>query len=205
MLAEQGLDRLILERLGMQQRDLQLDRYHALLERIRNPRGQVEVALVGKYISLGDAYKSVNEALAHGGFALEHKVRIRRVSSEELRRGNVAERLGGVHGIVVPGGFGDRGIEGKIEAIRWARQENVPFLGLCLGMQCAVIEFARNVAGLEGAHSLEFDEDAAHPVIALMADQEGLEKGGTMRLGGVPLPRQGGHAFACALRRRGHQ
>ena len=183
MLAEQGLDTLILDRLGLPRTDLQLDRYHALLERIRNPRGQVEVALVGKYIELGDAYKSVNEALAHGGFAYEHKVRIRRVGSEGLKPSNVAERLGGVHGVVVPGGFGPRGIEGKIEAVRWARENNVPFLGLCLGMQCAVIEFARNVADLAGAHSSEFEEDAAHPVIDLMADQEGLEKGGTMRLG----------------------
>ncbi len=190
MLAEQGLDRLIVERLGLKAGDLHLDRYHELLESIRNPRGQVEVALVGKYIELDDAYKSVYESLAHGGFACEHKVRVRRVGSEDLKASNVAERLGGVHGIVVPGGFGKRGIDGKIEAIRWARENGVPFLGLCLGMQCAVIEFARNVAGLEGANSSEFDPDTPHPVIDLMADQEGLDKGGTMRLG----------AYRCLLR-----
>ncbi|MGE0191881.1 MAG: CTP synthase, partial [Planctomycetota bacterium] len=184
MLAEQRLDRLIVDRLSLPAGELELERYHELLERIRNPRGQVEVALVGKYIELGDAYKSVNESLAHGGFACEHKVRIRRVGSEDLKPGNIAERLGGVHGVVVPGGFGKRGIEGKIAAIRWARENNVPFLGLCLGMQCAVIEFARNVAGLEGADSAEFNPDSPHPVIDLMPDQEGLEKGGTMRLGG---------------------
>ncbi|MCA9314543.1 MAG: CTP synthase [Planctomycetes bacterium] len=190
MLAEQRLDRLIVDRLSLPSGELKLERYHELLERIRNPRGQVEVALVGKYIELGDAYKSVNESLAHGGFACEHKVRIRRVGSEDLKAGNIAERLGGVHGVVVPGGFGKRGIEGKIAAIRWARENNVPFLGLCLGMQCAVIEFSRNVAHLEGADSAEFNPDSPHPVIDLMPDQEGLEKGGTMRLG----------AYRCLLR-----
>jgi CTP synthase len=148
------------------------------------------VALVGKYVELTDAYKSVYEAIAHGGFASEAKVRVRRVLSENVTAANVQELLGDVHGIVVPGGFGERGVEGKIEAIRWARERGVPFLGLCLGMQCAVIEYARNVLGLEGAHSTEFDPDTPHPVIDLMPDQEGLEKGGTMRLG----------AYRCALR-----
>ncbi len=190
MLIEQGLDRVILDRLGLSVNDLQLDKYHALLERIRNPKAQVEIALVGKYIELGDAYKSVNEALYHGGFHAEAKVRIRRVSSEKLNAETVDELLGGVHGVVVPGGFGKRGIEGKIEAVRWCRENKVPFLGLCLGMQRAVIEYSRNVMGWEDANSTEFNQDTAHPVIDLMPDQQGLEKGGTMRLG----------AYRCALR-----
>jgi CTP synthase len=190
MLAEQGLDRILMERLGLPDTDLRVDRYHQLLERIRNPRRHVEVALVGKYVELTDAYKSVYEAIAHGGFANEAKVRVRRVLSENVTAANVQELLGDVHGIVVPGGFGERGVEGKIEAIRWARESGVPFLGLCLGMQCAVIEYSRNVLGLEGAHSTEFDPDTPHPVIDLMPDQQGLEKGGTMRLG----------AYRCALR-----
>ncbi len=190
MLAEQGLDRLALDRLELPHGDLKLDRYHALLERIRNPKAQVEVALVGKYIELGDAYKSVNESLAHGGFHAQAKVRIRRVDSASLTPENIGEALGGVSGVVVPGGFGKRGIEGKILAVRWARENGVPFLGLCLGMQCAVIEYARNVAGMDGAHSTEFDPETPYPVIDLMADQQGLEKGGTMRLG----------AYRCALR-----
>ena len=190
MLAEQGLDRIVLDRLGLPVTQARLDDYNVLLETIRNPRGQVEVALVGKYISLTDAYKSVYEALSHGGFAAQTKVRVRRVQSEDVRPENVDSLLSGVHGLVVPGGFGSRGIEGKIEAIRWAREREVPFLGLCLGMQCATIEVARHLTGLENAHSTEFDPDTPHPVIDLMPDQAGLEKGGTMRLG----------TYRCALR-----
>jgi CTP synthase len=190
MLAQEGLDGIILDRLGLPRTDLRLDRYYALLERIRNPRRQVEVVLVGKYVELTDAYKSVYEAVAHAGFAAEAKVRVRRVLSENVTPENVAEMIGGAHGIVVPGGFGKRGVDGKLVAIRWAREHGIPFLGLCLGMQCAVIEFARNVLGLVGAHSTEFDPDTPHPVIDLMPDQKGLEKGGTMRLG----------AYRCALR-----
>jgi CTP synthase len=190
MLAEQGLDRIILDRLGLAQTDLHLERYFELLDRIRHPRRQVEVALVGKYIELNDAYKSVYEAIAHGGFASEAKMRVRKVLSENVTAANVDEVLGGVHGIVVPGGFGGRGIEGKIEAIRWARERGIPFLGLCLGMQLATIEFARNVAGMTGANSTEFDEQTPFPVIDLMPEQHGVEKGGTMRLG----------AYRCVLR-----
>jgi CTP synthase len=190
MLAEQGLDRILLDRLGLASTLLKLDDYHRLLETIRNPRAQVEVALVGKYVQLGDAYKSVYEALSHGGFAASAKVRVRRVQAEDVTKENADSLLSGAHGLVVPGGFGNRGIEGKIEAIRWAREREVPFLGLCLGMQCATIEVARHLAGLETAHSTEFDPDTPHPVIDLMPDQKGLEKGGTMRLG----------AYRCALR-----
>ena len=190
MLEQQGLDRLLLDRLGLASTQIKLDDYLSLLDRIRNPLGQVEVALVGKYIQLTDAYKSVYESLTHGGFSAQVKVRVRRVQAEDVRPDNVNDLLSGVHGLVVPGGFGTRGIEGKIEAIRWARESKVPFFGLCLGMQCATIEIARHLAGLENAHSTEFDPDTPHPVIDLMADQQGLEKGGTMRLG----------AYRCVLR-----
>ncbi len=190
MLAEQRLDRILVDRLHLPDTNLELGRYHQLLERIHNPRRQVEVALVGKYVELTDAYKSVYEAIAHGGFAAETKVRVRRVQSEEVTPARVGELLGGVHGVVVPGGFGDRGIQGMIETTRWARENGTPFLGLCLGMQCATIEFARNVLGLAGAHSTEFDPDTPYPVIDLMPEQQGLQKGGTMRLG----------AYRCALR-----
>jgi CTP synthase len=190
MLAEQGLDRLVLQRLGLAVTDLKVERYHALLQRIRNPRRQVEIALVGKYIELTDAYKSVYEAIAHGGFAAEAKVRVRRILSENVTAQNVDELLGGVHGIIVPGGFGGRGIEGKVETVRYARERGIPFLGLCLGMQVMVIEFARHVAGLTGANSTEFDPQTPFPVIDLMPDQLGRDLGGTMRLG----------AYRCALR-----
>jgi len=189
MLAEQGLHRTLTDALQLPGADLEIDSYYELLERIRNPEGQVEVALVGKYIELTDAYKSVYESIAHGGFSARRKVRVRRIGSEDLTAENVDEKLRGVHGIVVPGGFGTRGVEGKIHAARWARENGIPYLGLCLGMQVAVIEFARHVAKLEGANSTEFDEHASHPVIDLMPDQRGLEKGGTMRLG----------AYRCAL------
>jgi CTP synthase len=190
MLLDQEFDQLLLARLGLVSKGLALEGYHRLLEVIRQPRGQVELALVGKYIALTDAYKSVYEALSHGGFAAQVKVRVRRVSAQDVSRERADELLSGVHGIVVPGGFDSRGIEGKIEAIRWAREHGVPFFGLCLGMQCATIEVARNLAGLAAANSTEFDPDTPHPVIDLMADQKGLEKGGTMRLG----------SYRCALR-----
>ena len=190
MLAEQSLDKIILDRLGLPQTDLDISSYYELLARIREPKKQVEVALVGKYMELTDAYKSVYESLAHAGFAAEAKVRVRRVHSDDVTPSRIDELLGGVHGVVIPGGFGERGIEGKIDTIRWAREKGIPFLGLCLGMQCATIEFARNVVGLKGAHSTEFDADTPHPVIDLMTDQKGLQKGGTMRLG----------AYRCALR-----
>ena len=190
MLAEQNLHGMLTDTLGLPQRELELTRYHELLERIRNPLGQITVALVGKYIELTDAYKSVYESMAHGGFHARHKVRVRRISAESLTAENADEKLRGVHGVCIPGGFGYRGIEGKIHAAKWARENGIPFLGLCLGLQCAVIEFSRNVAGLEGANSTEFDEHTVHPVIDLMHDQQGVVKGGTMRLG----------AYRCALR-----
>ncbi|MFA9376771.1 MAG: CTP synthase [Lachnotalea sp.] len=153
----------------------------------KNPTHEVTVALVGKYIQLHDAYISVVEALKHGGVANSSTVNIKWIDSELVTSENVAELLGDVSGILVPGGFGDRGIDGKIAAIKYARENKVPFLGLCLGMQLAIVEFARNVVGYNDAHSVELHADTTHPVIHLMPDQDGVEDiGGTLRLGSYP-------------------
>ena len=158
-----------------------------MVGKLRHPVTEVTVALVGKYIQLHDAYISVVEALKHGGIANRAVVHIRWVDSEILTAENADEILGGVSGILVPGGFGDRGIDGKITAIQYAREHRIPFLGLCLGMQLAIVEYARHVAGLETAHSIELDPNTPYPVIALMPDQNGVEDiGGTLRLGSFP-------------------
>ncbi|MCA1809375.1 MAG: CTP synthase, partial [Lentisphaerae bacterium] len=188
-LAEQGLDVYVLEMLQLHVRPLELDDWQHMLQVYLHPvQGEVEIAVVGKYISLRDAYKSIYEALCHGGLACQARVKVRMIESEELTdEAETARRLAGVHGVLVPGGFGDRGIAGKIAAIRYAREQAVPFFGICLGMQCAVIEFSRNVGGLAEADSAEFDERTPHPVIDLMADQrDQTDKGGTMRLGSFP-------------------
>mgnify|MGYP003704031089 FL=1 len=165
-----------------------LSEWNALVDRIDAASEPVEIAMVGKYVNLRDAYLSVIEALHHGGFAVGADVRIRWVSSDDLEDPETADRtLAGVHGIVVPGGFGWRGIEGKVQAARFARERGVPYLGLCLGLQCAVIEFARNVAGLAGANSSEFDPATAHAVIDLLPEQKDVtDLGGSMRLGAQP-------------------
>jgi len=158
-----------------------------LVRRIQSITGSVEIAIVGKYVALHDAYLSIVEALGHAGIDAEREVKIRWVSAEDVTPDNVDELLAGVHGVLVPGGFGDRGIEGKITAIRWAREKRVPFFGICLGMQMAVIEFARNVMGLAGANSSEIDPSTPHPVIDLLPEQKDIEDlGGTMRLGLYP-------------------
>ena len=158
-----------------------------MVDSLRNPNKEVEIALVGKYISLHDAYISVVEALKHGGIAERATVNIKWVDSELLNEENVAQILGDVQGILVPGGFGDRGIDGKILACRYAREHKVPFLGLCLGMQLAIVEFARHICGFRDAHSIELDPHTTHPVIALRPDQNGVEDiGGTLRLGSCP-------------------
>ncbi|HEV8113823.1 MAG TPA: CTP synthase [Planctomycetota bacterium] len=179
-----GLDRLIAERLSLPvDVETRLDDWKSMLEGIRGVRDTVEIALVGKYIELHDAYKSIYEAFSHAGIANKCKVVVRKVRAEDVLASGT-RLLDGVSGVLVPGGFGDRGIEGKIAAIRYAREKNIPFFGICLGMQCAVIEFARDVLHLEGAHTTEHSQHTAHPVICLMADQENVhEKGGTMRLG----------------------
>jgi CTP synthase len=182
----------VIRRLGLAFRDVEWKSWDELLRRVHRPAHHVEVALVGKYIDLPDAYLSVTEALRAGGFAQDAKVQIRWVASDTCETREGAHRaLHGVDAICVPGGFGVRGIEGKLGALRWARENAVPTLGLCLGLQCMVIEYARTVVGLDGASSSEFDPGTKHPVIATMAEQEHIvdgdgDLGGTMRLGSYP-------------------
>ncbi|MFF2633853.1 CTP synthase [Microbacterium sp. NPDC058021] len=192
MLNEQGLDEYIVRSLGLSQAaDVDWTRWNTVLQAVHNPKHEVTIGLVGKYIDLPDAYLSVTEALKAGGFGQETKVQITWIPSDlcETPEG-AAKALAGVDGIVVPGGFGIRGIEGKLGALRFAREQGIPTLGICLGLQCMVIEYARNVAGLEGASSSEFDPDTEFPVIATMAEQvdilAGGDLGGTMRLGLYP-------------------
>ena len=189
LLQEEGLDRIVLEKLGLEDRPCDMTEWKGMVDRILSAEKQVDIALVGKYVELHDAYLSVAEALSHAGFAFGTKIKIHWVNSEELEDhlDTLDEVFAGVGGIIVPGGFGSRGIEGKIASIRWAREHKVPFLGLCLGMQCAVIEFARHVCGMTDANSSEIAPDCQYPVIDLMPDQEDItDKGGTMRLGLYP-------------------
>jgi CTP synthase len=186
---EAGLGSLLVREMGLEEvaQPPDLDSWFELVELIKRPKPTIDIALVGKYIELPDAYLSVTESLKHAGWAHAVDVRIRWVDSELLTRENVEETLTGVGGIVVPGGFGHRGIEGKVLAARFARERRVPYLGLCLGLQCAVIEFARDVLGTDDANSTEFDMFTEHPVIDFMPDQRTMqEKGGTMRLGLYP-------------------
>lgn len=187
LLEDFGLGRLIAQRLGLPEHMPDLSLWQALVEKAGQPKPAVEIALVGKYVALHDAYLSVCEALQHAGLHHGVDVHIRWVQAEEVEKQGPAVLLQGVRGIVVPGGFGHRGVEGKIASARYARENRVPYLGLCLGMQCATIEFARNVLGLADANSTEFDPRTPAPVIDLMADQRDVvEKGGTMRLGAYP-------------------
>lgn len=164
-----------------------LSAWETMVDNLKHPKNDVTVALVGKYIQLHDAYISVVESLKHGAVAHNSSINIKWIDSETLTDANVEDLLSGVSGILVPGGFGDRGIEGKIAAIRYARENKIPFLGLCLGMQLAMVEFARNVIGFSDAHSIEFDPGTSHPVIHLMPEQDGIEDiGGTLRLGSYP-------------------
>ena len=186
-LMENGLDELIVRKLGLKAGEAKLDHWRELLQRLRNPKCEVSIAVVGKYAEHRDAYKSIYEALSHGGLAHSASVRIQRVHSEAVERKGVEHLLIGVDGILVPGGFGERGIEGKIQAIQYARTQGIPFFGICLGMQCAVTEFARHVCGLERANSTEFDPATPHPVICLLDEQKKItDKGGTMRRGAYP-------------------
>ena len=183
----QGLDKLIVERLGLDAGPLELGPWPDILQTIRNPASEVTVGVVGKYSELQDAYKSIYEALDHGGIAQKCRVNVKRILSEHVERSGPEAALSEVHGILVPGGFGLRGVEGKIRAAQYAREHRVPYLGLCLGMQCAVIEFARNVCGLAGADTTENNPGCAHPVICLMEEQKNItQMGATMRLGGWP-------------------
>ena len=186
MLEEEGLADVVCRRLGLNCPAPDLEGWRTMVERAKNATQQLEIALVGKYVALHDAYISVVEALTHGGIENGVQVDVRWVDSEDINDSNAAELLAGCAGIIVPGGFGNRGIEGMISAVCWARENQVPYLGICLGMQMAVVEFARHVAGLADAHSSELAA-TAHPVIDLMPDQQGItDKGGTMRLGAYP-------------------
>jgi CTP synthase len=187
MLHDEGLDNLVCEKLHLGCKDIDNSEWIDMVKKIKNLKNNVKIALVGKYVELHDAYISVVEALSHGGYANDANVEIKWVNAESIETGDVNAILEGVDGILVPGGFGDRGIEGKISAIKWARENKKPFLGICLGMQCAVIEYARNVLGYEGANSSEINPKTKYPVIDLMPDQKDIENlGGTMRLGKYP-------------------
>ena len=187
MLQEQGLDEYVVNHLKLDVPQPDMTEWKALVNRVKSLKRKTEIAIVGKYVALHDAYLSIVESLAHAGIDADSEVKIRWVDAEELTDDNAAEMLGGVNGILVPGGFGDRGIEGKVAAIRYARESRVPFFGICLGMQVAVIEYARNVAGLSGANSSEINPTTPYPVIDLLPEQKDIEEmGGTMRLGLYP-------------------
>ena len=199
MLEREGLADVVVRRLGLICHMPDLTEWADMVHRAKNPSGAVEIALVGKYVALHDAYLSVAEALTHAGIANGVRVDVRWVDSETVTEENAAGLLAGCAGVLVPGGFGSRGVEGKISAIRYARENKIPFLGICLGMQMAVVELARNKAGLAGAHSSELDPRTPYPVIDLMPDQAQVtEKGGTMRLGSCPcVLAEGSRALAA--------
>ncbi|MFZ5943963.1 MAG: CTP synthase [Bacillota bacterium] len=187
VLEKEGLDDIVIERLGLKCNGTDLTEWKTIVNKIKNPTGKVNIALVGKYVELRDAYMSVAESLIHAGISHNTKVNIQWIYSGDVNDENVDMLLKNAHGILVPGGFGDRGVEGKISAIRYAREKKIPFLGICLGMQLAVIEFARNVLGYQDAHSTEFNPETQYPVIDILPEQKEIEdKGGTMRLGKYP-------------------
>lgn len=184
---EEGLANIVVDRLNLDVDKPKLDNWKQLVEKMKNLEIDTEIAIVGKYIELQDAYISIVESLKHAGIVNNAEINIRWIYAEDLEGEDAAEYLSGVDGILVPGGFGDRGIEGKINSVKYARQKKIPFLGLCLGMQCAVIEFARNVCGLQEANSAEFNDITPDPVIDILPEQKDIEeKGGTMRLGTYP-------------------
>ncbi len=186
-LLDNNLDGMICRKLGLSTREPDLQDWRNLLNGLRNPQHEVSIAVVGKYAEHRDAYKSIYESLDHAGIANAANIRLARIQSEEVENEGAEKLLAGYDGILVPGGFGERGIEGKVMAIKYAREKGIPFFGICLGMQCAVVEFARNVCGMTGAHSTEFDKETRYPVICLLNDQKTItDKGGTMRLGAQP-------------------
>jgi CTP synthase len=197
-LHDQGFDSFVLGRFGIDAAEPDLTEWHELADRVDALAGPVRIAVVGKYVQLQDAYKSVVEALRHGGIEHGHQVDLDFVDAEALSRAEARGRLDLADGILIPGGFGVRGIEGKIMAAQHARERAIPFLGVCLGMQVAVIEYARNVCGMEGANSTEFDIETPYPIVDLLPEQKDLrDKGGTMRLGAEPvvlLPGSRAHA-----------
>ncbi|MCB0218850.1 MAG: CTP synthase [Chrysiogenetes bacterium] len=190
-LHNEGLDERIVQRLNVWTRRPDISAWERIVRTVKEPKDECTIAVVGKYVDLIESYKSLNEALTHGGLANESKVNLEYIDAEEIEKDGADKILQNAHGILIPGGFGSRGIEGKIQAIRYAREHHIPTFGICLGMQLIVVEFARNVAGIADATSLEFDPKAANPVIALMEDQKSVtDKGGTMRLG----------AYECVLK-----
>lgn len=192
LMQKEELDAVVLEKLGLPKKTTpNLTNWNSFLFKLKNPTQVVEIGLVGKYVELKDAYKSISEALIHGGVANDAKVNVHWIQSEKITKSNQQKQLANLDGILVAPGFGSRGIAGKIEAVQYAREQNIPFLGICLGMQCAVIEYARNVMGLEDAHTTEIVEDTPHPVISMMQEQKEISNmGGTMRLG----------AYQCQLK-----
>ena len=187
MIHEEGMDERVCRLLGISAPEADLTEWREMVERLLAPQKDVRIAIVGKYVELPDAYLSIVEALTHGGIANHAKVRVEWIAAEEVTPENVAAKLKGCSGVLVPGGFGERGLEGKIAAVQYARENNMPFFGICLGMQMAVVEYARHVLGLTGAHTSEVDPNTPYPVIDLMPDQQNIdEKGGTMRLGKYP-------------------
>jgi CTP synthase len=198
-LHREGLDDQVVKMLNIWTRQPELSRWEKLCDRIKNPTATTKIAVVGKYIDLQESYKSLTEALRHGGYGQRIKVVVDWVDAEAVAREGGEALLAGADGILVPGGFGERGIEGKIRAVQWAREQRIPFFGICLGMQCAVIEHARNSCGLAGANSSEFNAASPHPVIDLMAEQVQVrQKGGTMRLGAYPcVVKRGTKAYAA--------
>ncbi|HJP65774.1 MAG TPA: CTP synthase, partial [Actinomycetota bacterium] len=199
ILRSEGLDDYLAHLLRLPEIEPDLSEWQTLVDRVERAVDPVDIRIVGKYVHLRDAYLSVMEALAHGGFDHGAKVNLTWISSDELIDGGVEEALAGADGILVPGGFGIRGVEGKIRAIQYARERRIPYLGLCLGLQCAVIEFARNVCGLDNANSSEFDQATPHPVIDLLPEQKDVvDMGGSMRLGAYPCHVAEGSAAARA-------
>ena len=188
LMQKENLDLIVLKKLNIQNyKEADLTKWHLFLDKLKHPKGTVNIGLIGKYIELQDAYKSILESFIHAGAMCEVKVNVVNVHSEKINASNVNQQLEGLHGLLVAPGFGNRGIEGKILAVQYARENNLPFFGICLGMQMAVIEFARNILNLKTAHSVEMDADTEHPVIDMMEDQKRITmKGGTMRLGSYP-------------------
>lgn len=192
LMQAEELDVVVLDKLGLSKRNPpKLDNWKNFLDRLKNPKCEINIALVGKYVELKDSYKSISEAIIHAGVVNNAKIKVHWIQSDNISNGKARDFLQSMQGILVAPGFGSRGISGKIEAIRYAREQKVPFLGICLGMQCAVIEYARNVLGLTDAHTTEIDPDTTHPVISMMEEQKKVSNfGGTMRLG----------AYACQLK-----
>jgi CTP synthase len=191
-MSAEGLDDIVVKKLGLSKIHCDLTDWQGLVNRIKTLEKKVTIGLVGKYVALRDAYLSVAEALNHGGYENGCEVEIRWIQAEDVEKEGAENLLQGLDGILVPGGFGDRGIEGKIAAVRYARENKIPFFGICLGMHCVTIEFARNVCGWHDAHSTEFNPDTTHPVIDLLPEQKDIEDlGGTMRLGLYPCKLEG--------------